>query len=432
MQYADLPVLQRIDLVNLFLVHLSISVVLVALGSVIPYELSVAGWNRSLIAVLFGFTTLMELGRVIFARLIDREGFHLAFRVYLLGALLVTIAGAIFSLFEIKGQVIVIIALFAATLGTAVVATVLDGMFAKSSSKQEGKVATVLQTGRLLGYAVGGIMMAIYYGQYGSKTVFMVASTLFLVAALLSVLSIVHISHKLNAPPSHKESHMDLVSFRFSFRSPLEWFYQTLGNHSKDFFLLTLFYILFGLGFFAQDSVLEVFGREVLDFDRDKIGRLTGIWGTSTLIGVLVGGALLSRISDRIIVASHTIIAGLGIAIIAFSPLFSENSLAIVSLGIFVLGYGGGAASTPSIARLVYYSRLSSQGVLLIAIFGVVTTLVRSISSFLAALVLTFFSFQFLFLVEALFLFLAAVPYVMLASSAFSSDHILSESPKAP
>ncbi len=424
MHRADSLTLQRIDLVNLFFVHLSISVFLVALGSVIPYELSIAGWNRSLIAVLFGFTTLMELGRVVFARLIDQKGFHLAFRVYLFGIVLVILAGSIFSTFEIQGQAIVIASLFATSLGTAVVATVLDGMFAKSSSRQEGKVATVLQTGRLLGYAIGGIMMAAYYGRYGSKTVFTIASLLFFVSSFLSILSIIHIRNNLNSPMSTviKSSKAITIPSNFSVRSPLRWLYQTLGENTKDFLYLTLFYVLFGLGFFAQDSVLEVFGREALNFDRDKIGRLTGIWGTATLIGVLVGGALLSRISDRLIVTSHTIIAGFGIAIIGISPLFSDDSLAIVSLGIFVLGYGGGAASTPSIARLVYYSRLSSEGILLIAIFGVITTLVRSVASFLAALVLTFSSFQILFFVEAVFLFSAAIPYAMLASTVFSSQ----------
>ena len=424
MHRAGSLALQRIDLVNLFFVHLSISVFLVALGSVIPYELSIAGWNRSLIAVLFGFVTLMELGRVVFARLIDQKGFHLAFRVYLFGITLVILAGSVFSTFEIRGQLIVIASLFATSLGTAVVATVLDGMFAKSSSRQEGKVATVLQTGRLLGYAIGGIMIAAYYGRYGSKTVFAVASLLFLVSSFLSILSIIHIRNKLNSPVSTVVTSSKAVTIPsdFSVRSPLRWLYQTLGENTKDFLYLTLFYILFGLGFFAQDSVLEVFGREALNFDRDKIGRLTGIWGTATLMGVLVGGALLSKTSDRLIVTSHTVIAGFGIAIIGVSPLFPDDSLAIVSLGIFVLGYGGGAASTPSIARLVYYSRLSSEGILLIAIFGVITTLVRSAASFLAALVLTFSSFQILFFVEAVFLFSAAIPYAMLASTMFSSQ----------
>lgn len=314
--------------------------------------------------------------------------------------------------------------MFATSLGTAVVATVLDGIFAKSSAKQEGKVATVLQTGRLLGYAIGGIMMAMYYGRYGSKTVFLVASTLFLGSSFLSILSIIHIGNKLNSHISQVVTSTKVINFpaNFSARNPLNWLYQTLGDKTRDFLLLTLFYILFGLGFFAQDSVLEVFGREVLDFDRDKIGRLTGIWGTATLIGVLAGGALLSKVSDRLIVSSHTIVAGVGIALIGLSPIFTDNSLTVVSLGIFVLGYGGGAASTPSIARLVYYSRLSSEGVLLIAIFGVITTLVRSISSFLAAFVLTFSSFQVLFFLEALFLFSAAAPYTMLTSSVFSSQ----------
>ncbi len=423
-------ILHRFDLFNLFIVHLSVSIIIVSMGSVVPFELSVSGWSSSHVALLFGFVILMELGRFYFARILDLKGFHLTLKVYLLGMFLVITPGIFFAMYSIRGIVLDILALLSMSLGTAVITTTLDGLFAKSSMKQEKKIAMILQTGRLLGFAMGGIMIALLFGLLGARAIFLIATFLFIITSMLSLLSITKTAARVSIlkdekrfveiPLKNVKLPRESTSLKYleGIKHKLE---HTLQGHVKGFTMLVLFYILFGLGFFAQDSVLEVFGKEILGFGRSEIGKLTGIWGVSTLVGVIAGGMLLNKVSDRVIVCAHTIISGIGMLLISASLHFPANAFELTALGVLVMGYGGGAASTPSIARLIYYSKISKEGVTLIALFGILATLVRSLSSFMSSAILSFSTFQTLFIVETILLILAAIPYLLVDKIDFSS-----------
>ncbi|MFQ5976716.1 MAG: MFS transporter [Candidatus Heimdallarchaeota archaeon] len=404
MNDENLVRLNSLDLSVFFFLHFAVAVFIIAMGSVVPFELNIAGWSSVAIAILFGFITLMELGRIAFAQLVDRKGLQYSAPVYLSGITLLTIGCAMLTLNQIRGQFLVLISLFAASLGAAIVTTTIDGLFAKLSRGKDLQLSMLLQGGRLLGFAVGGITIAAFFEHGGSQLIFLLITMITFVVAVFGALSIVRLVIRLS---------QDLKRTSATIHQPI--LNRGLGMTSRrDLWLFMLFFAFYGIGFFAQDSVLEVFGREELSFGRAEIGRITGVWGTATLAGVLLGGYLLRMSSDKPIVLVNSVIAAAGITLLALIPLVKNiEPFILVMIAVFLLGFGGGAVSTPAIARLIRYSRKSPYPLTIMGLFGIAATLVRSGASFLAAVILSLFTFEMLFLFEAACLLVAIVPYIV-------------------
>ncbi|MHA2369564.1 MAG: MFS transporter [Candidatus Hodarchaeales archaeon] len=399
--------LGRLEFAAVFFLHFIVAMFLVALGSVVPFELSAAGWKAALIAILFGFITLMELGRIIFARVVEKKGLQYSLHVYLLGISLVTGGSAVLALNEIQGQFFILISIFAASFGTAITTTVMDGLLAKNSQNQDSQLSTSLQAGRLSGFALGGIGIAVLYGNSGSQLIFFVITVILIGVGLLGSLSVVKIANKYKqALPGASEPEEPSSFLMLPHLDPAI---------KRELLIFLLFYSFFGIGFFAQDSILEVFGREKLSFGRTEVGRLTGVWGTATLLGVLVSGYLLHKYSDKLIISISSCVAAAGIFLVSLATSLDElTPFAIVAIGVFLLGIGGGAVSTPAITRLVHYSKRSPIPLTIMGLFGIASALIRSGSSFMAALVISLFSFETLFVFEAGCLIVALMLFLLL------------------
>ncbi|MFM8526030.1 MAG: BCD family MFS transporter [Cyanobacteriota bacterium] len=64
----------------------------------------------------------------------------------------------------------------------------------------------------------------------------------------------------------------------------------TLIRSSPQVFVFFLFLVLFTLGLFLQDPILESYGAEVFGLSISATAALNGLWGGGTLIGLLVAG----------------------------------------------------------------------------------------------------------------------------------------------
>lgn len=399
--------LGRLEFIAIFFLHFIVAMFLVALGSVIPFELSAAGWKAVLIAILFGFITLMEIGRIFFARFVEKKGLQYSLHVYLLGISLVTGGSAVLALNKIQGQFIILVSIFAASFGTAITTTVMDGLLAKNSQNQDSQLSTSLQAGRLSGFALGGITIAVLYGNSGSQLIFFVITVILIGVGVLGSFSVVKIANKYKqALPASSEPERPSSFLLIPHLDPAI---------RRELLIFLLFYSFFGIGFFAQDSILEVFGREKLSFGRTEVGRLTGVWGTATLLGVLVSGYFLHKYSDKIIISISSCVAAVGIFLVSLASSLDElTPFTIVAIGVFLLGIGGGAVSTPAITRLVHYSKRSPIPLTIMGLFGIASALIRSGSSFMAALVISLFNFETLFVFEAGCLIAALMLFLLL------------------
>ena len=402
-------VLTRFNMITMFFIHFGVSMYIVAFGSVVNSELKFAGLATSVITFIIGFITLIELSRVAFAAFVDRKGIQMATPVFLFGALSLVLGNAILSLSPMQGAMLDLVALSLATLGASILPTVIDGIFAKSSLREDRKLAMSLQTGRLLGFAIGGISVAIFYGTFGHQAIFGINTFMLILVGMTGVISIYKVTTAISQSTvlMSKRPTFSLTRLRLD---PRRWMTTTVH---RDLALIFAFLTLFGLGFFAQDSILELFGIEVLEFDRSKIGRLTGVWGVATLLGVLVGGYLMTRFSDKTIVVSNLVMATIGLIGISLAGLINPDSvLNYLMFMVFLLGFGGGAVSTPSIARLINLSKKTTIPLTIMGIVGIASTLTRSFSAIIAGILVEMQGFQFVFMLEASFLILAALPYI--------------------
>ena len=382
------------------------------MGSVVPLELSFSGLTASEIAIVFGITTLMELGRIVFAQLIDLKGIKYSIHTFIGGFLLLFLGVGVLSLHNFSQITLIFLALLGATLGSALVTMVLDGTLAKASVNEDKSIALLLQSGRLLGFAVGGIFIALTYGQWGPQFIFKSVFIVILVAAIIGSISIYRNALILDKKEkSETKIIYELHAMQKTHSHQNNPLIATLKN--KELLIFFLFFSLYGIGLFAQDSILEVYGKEVFGYGRSEIGKITGIWGTTTLFGVLCGGFLMRKYSDKFLVTINSLVASIGIGIVGLTsilPVF--QNFIILSLGVSLLGIGSGAASTPAISRLVYYTRKNPESLTIMGIFGVLATLLRASGAFLAAIVIELRSFGTLFLLESLFFLLAIVPYL--------------------
>ena len=64
----------------------------------------------------------------------------------------------------------------------------------------------------------------------------------------------------------------------------------TLIRSSRQVLVFFMFLVLFTLGLFLQDPILESYGAEVFGLSISSSAALNGFWGGGTLIGLLVGG----------------------------------------------------------------------------------------------------------------------------------------------
>jgi predicted MFS family arabinose efflux permease len=295
----------------------------------------------------------------------------------------------------------------------------MDGLLAKNSQNQDSQLSTSLQAGRLSGFALGGITIAVLYGNSGSQLIFFVITVILIGVGLLGSLSVVKIANKYKqAFPVASSSPRSSPATRTSLLLP-----HLDPAIRRELLIFLLFYAFFGIGFFAQDSILEVFGREKLNFGRTEVGRLTGVWGTATLLGVLVSGYLLHKYSDKLIISISSCVAATGIFLVSLASSLDEfTPFAIVAMGVFLLGIGGGAVSTPAITRLVHYSKRSPIPLTIMGLFGIASALIRSGSSFMAALVISLFSFETLFVFEAGCLITSLLLFLLLPSKDESEE----------
>lgn len=159
---------------------------------------------------------------------------------------------------------------------------------------------------------------------------------------------------------------------------------------SKNFFI---FVFVSTIGISLQDTILEVFGAEVMSMTVDETGAFQQVWGGGVLLGMFLMGfvTLFVNLAKKRIAMVGTIGAAVGMMLIVYSAFTANRSFitpALVFLGFFTGLYTLGTLTTmmqlsTEAARATYiglwgFARALATGFSSIIAGGLVTLLIES------------------------------------------------------
>lgn len=156
-----------------------------------------------------------------------------------------------------------------------------------------------------------------------------------------------------------------------------------IGNPQARLFFI--YFILLMVAILGQDVLLEPFGAHAFGMSVEETTQLTALWGSTTLIALLVYGVGLSRwISKKQGATLGGIIAMIGLLLIAASGLWQMATL--FRPGIAILGFGTGIATATNLGLMLDMTTTEQAG-LYIGAWGVADAIARGIGMLLGGIV---------------------------------------------
>ncbi|MFW9778514.1 MAG: MFS transporter [Candidatus Heimdallarchaeota archaeon] len=396
-------------LIPVSMIHVAVSLGTIGISTFIPAQLAIIGWEPTIIALLIGIATLFEVFRLLIGFLGDRYPLFGSYhRNYIIVGLVAQTSGLVF-VSQTLGSLAILFGMILFTVGSATVATMTDAYLIDiSTSVERGKVAANIQFFRLLGFAAGGILGAVLYGRLRFEGFFVLLAGISLLFGIISVLAIRERSSEI----------VENTKKQLNIGRSIQLIKEQLSK--REVVAMSFFLVLFLIGLFAQDAVLEPYAVSTFNFTEDNIGGLAAVWGVTTLIFIPLAFFIEKKIGRLLLSAIGTVIGGLGLLMIAFLGTSSVNSILglpqiqqLFLLSVAIFGVGLGLLTTPSTAMMLdVCAKHPKTRTLLLALFGLITTVGRSSASFFSALVMLGNSFQLLFILEAIILACSFFPLI--------------------
>ncbi len=149
--------------------------------------------------------------------------------------------------------------------------------------------------------------------------------------------------------------------------------------------LFFVYLILMLAAILGQDVLLEPFGAESFGMSVEQTTQLTALWGGTTLIALLFYGFVLSNtMTKRVGAALGGFIAAVGLVLIATSG--AVGNVVLFQLGIGVLGFGTGIATSTNLALMLDMTTPEQAG-LFIGAWGVADAAARGVGMMLGSVV---------------------------------------------
>ena len=190
----------------------------------------------------------------------------------------------------------------------------------------------------------------------------------------------------------------------------------TLVTSSPQILIFFTFLILYTLGLFLQDPILESYGAEVFNLPISKTTLLNAFWGGGTLFGLLIGGLWITPKLGKLPTARvgcWMIIVSLGLLIVS-GEVQSINGL----YGVLVIfGVAAGLATNSALSLMLDLTLPEVAGTF-VGIWGLAQALSRAIGKLVGGGLLDigrsisgqgneFIAFSFVFLLEIIVMVLA-------------------------
>lgn len=149
--------------------------------------------------------------------------------------------------------------------------------------------------------------------------------------------------------------------------------------------LFFIYFVLLMVAILGQDVLLEPFGAHAFGMSVEETTQLTALWGSTTLVALLVYGVGLSRwISKKQGATIGGLIAMMGLLLIGASGLW--HMLALFRPGIAILGFGTGIATATNLGLMLDMTTAEQAG-LYIGAWGVADAIARGIGMLLGGIV---------------------------------------------
>ena len=194
------------------------------------------------------------------------------------------------------------------------------------------------------------------------------------VALLVAILGLIGLEpYNVTQPGAHMQSR---TSQRLAIQAVLD------NPQARLFFI---YFILLMVAILGQDVLLEPFGAHAFGMSVEETTQLTALWGSTTLIALLVYGVGLSRwISKKQGATLGGIIAMIGLFLIAASGLWQMAT--VFRPGIAILGFGTGIATATNLGLMLDMTTTEQAG-LYIGAWGVADAIARGIGMLLGGIV---------------------------------------------
>jgi BCD family chlorophyll transporter-like MFS transporter len=210
------------------------------------------------------------------------------------------------------------------------------------------------------------------------------------VVAILTLLGILGVEKRL--PAGELEKRVAEAKLAASDGSFVQTIRKLLGADatSKYFFI---FVFVSTIGIFLQDTILEVFGADVMGMTLNETGSFQQLWGAGVLLGMFLIGlvTLVVKLPMKQVAMAGTLGAAVGMLLIVYVSLTSDRGLmtpALLFLGFFTGLYTVGTLATmmklsTAAARATYiglwgFSLAMANGFSSIVAGGLVTLLIES------------------------------------------------------
>ncbi|MDX2127992.1 MAG: BCD family MFS transporter [Chloroherpetonaceae bacterium] len=110
----------------------------------------------------------------------------------------------------------------------------------------------------------------------------------------------------------------------------------------------------------AQDVILEPFGAHIFSMSVSETSKLTQVWGSGTMAGLLLLGLFfVGKIGAKKTTYLGCAISAIGFLVIASSPNFDKS---IFIYGVFLLGVGNGALTVGSLTMMMNMTTSQNAG----------------------------------------------------------------------
>jgi BCD family chlorophyll transporter-like MFS transporter len=154
-----------------------------------------------------------------------------------------------------------------------------------------------------------------------------------------------------------------------------------LITSSRQVFIFFSFLILFTLGLFLQDPVLESYGAMVFGMPIAATAQLNAFWGVGTLIGLLAGGLWIvprlgklpaARLGCRMIAGSLLLLLGSGLT----------ASVALLQIVMVLFGLAAGLATNSALCLMLDLTLPQAAGTF-VGVWGLAQALSRALGKLL-------------------------------------------------
>lgn len=388
----------RIKNIRLGLVHVAVTMTFVPINGILNrVMIHEKGILASIVALLLIFPYLMSPLQVWIGQFSDHHPIYGYRRTpYILGGILLCLTGLVLTPHTAllmahdfwPGIALSIVAFGAWGFGNNLAAVSYLSLASDMSEEHErSRVISFMWVLMLIGIIATAMLSGRALEPYSDAQLVRVFSIVALVSLTLAAIGLIGLE------PRHTPAIQHSSDQRVSHRTALA---TVFGNPQARRFFIYLILLLSAL--LGQDVLMEPFGAHAFGMTVEQTTRITALWGTSTMIALLLYGLVLNTwLSNRQGAVIGGVLAAGGLLVVALSGLAvlytgqsaqhdASGIRPVFLAGIALLGFGTGIATSTNLALMLSMTTPEQTG-LFIGAWGVADALSRGVGNLMGGVV---------------------------------------------